>query len=40
MFYISLYPAFTAGAFWEFHENKLLTVLLLWMITFRKKEIY
>lgn len=33
-----LYPAFTAGAFWEFHENKLLTVLLLWMIYFLEKE--
>ena len=28
------YPAFTGGLFWDFHENKFLTVLILWLLYF------
>ncbi|MDD2208248.1 MAG: DUF2079 domain-containing protein [Bacilli bacterium] len=32
------YPALTAGAFFDFHENKFLTVLILWMLYFLEKK--
>lgn len=32
-----LYPALTGGAFYDFHENKMLTALMLWMLYFYEK---
>ena len=39
-FIYSLYPALTAGCFFDIHENCFLTPLLLWVFYFAEKEKY
>ena len=33
-----LYPTMRSGLFYDFHENKFLTPLLLWLLYFTEKE--